>query len=151
MLIDTSTIPLLRFLQPTVGEVLHHNLATVVLSSARANWQKVAVEEHRFLNYELHDAIYTHHVLALNIGPAITCEVKQNGRCQQMRKPTGTILISPSQETFSRYCKAPEENELADVLLLTLDPLFFSQTAEDLGVYADRIELPEQERISDPV
>ena len=148
---DTSTIPLLRFLQPTVGEVLHHNLSAVVLSSARANWQKVAVEEHRFLNYELHDAIYVHHVVALNIGPPITCEVKKNGRFQHMRRPTGTILLSPSQETICRYCKAPEEDELADVLLLTLDPLFVSQTAEDLGVYADRIELIEQERVNDPV
>ena len=148
---DTSTIPLLRFLQPTVGEVLHHNLSAVVLSSARANWQKVAVEEHRFLNYELHDAIYVHHVVALNIGPPITCEVRKNGRFQHMRRPTGTILLSPSQETICRYCKAPEEDELADVLLLTLDPLFVSQTAEDLGVYADRTELLEQERVNDPV
>jgi len=148
---DTSNIPLLRFLRPTVGEVLHHTLSTVVLSSTRANWQKVAVEEHRFLNYELHDAIYVHHVLALNIGPPITCEVKKNGRFQHMRRPTGTILLSPSQETICRYCKAPEEDELADVLLLTLDPLFVSQTAEDLGVYADRIELLEQERVNDPV
>ena len=77
MLIDTSNIPLLRFLRPTVGEVVHHNLSTVVLSSARSNWQKVAVEEHRFLNYELHDAIYVHHVVALNIGPPIACEVKK--------------------------------------------------------------------------
>jgi len=151
MLIDKSNIPLLRFLRPTVGEIVHHNLSTVVLSSARANWQKVAVEEHRFLSYELHDAIYAHHVLALNIGPSITCEVKTNGRFQHMRKPTGTILLSPSQETFCRYCKAPDEDELADVLLLTLDPLFVSQTAEDLGVYADRIELLEQERVNDPV
>ena len=151
MLIDTSNIPLLRFLRPTVGEIVHHNLSTVVLSSARANWQKVAVEEHRFLSYELHDAIYAHHVLALNIGPPITCEVKKNGRFQHMRRPTGTILLSPSQETVCRYCKAPEEDELADVLLLTLDPLFVSQTAEDLGVYADRTELLEQERVNDPV
>ena len=89
---DTSNIPLLRFLRPTVGEVLHHTLSTVVLSSIRANWQKVAVEEHRFLNYELHDAIYVHHVLALNIGPPITCEVKKNGRFQHIRRPTGTTL-----------------------------------------------------------
>ena len=150
MLIDTN-IPLLRFLRPTVGEIVHHNLSTVVLSSARANWQKVAVEEHRFLSYELHDAIYAHHVLALNIGPPITCEVKTNGRFQHMRRPTGAILLSPSQEPFCRYCKAPDEDELADVLLLTLDPLFVSQTAEDLGVYADRIELLEQERVNDPV
>ena len=151
MLIDTSNIPLLRFLRPTVGEIVHHKLSTVVLSSARANWQKVAVEEHRFLSYELHDAIYAHHVLALNIGPPITCEVKNNGRFQHMRRPTGTILLSPSQETICRYCKAPQKDELADVLLLTLDPLFVSQTAEDLGVYADRIELLEQERVNDPV
>src|SRR5215831_8915031 len=99
---DTSNIPLLRFLRPTVGEVLHDNLSTVVLSSARANWQKVAVEEHRFLNYELQDAIYIHHVLALNIGPPITCEYKKHGRFHQTCKPTGTILLSPSQETITR-------------------------------------------------
>ena len=43
---------------------------------------------------------------------------------QHMRRLTGTILLSPSQEPICRYCKAPEEDELADVLLLTLDPLF---------------------------
>ena len=149
---DTSHIPLLRLMRATNGEVPHDNLfSTVVLSSARANWQKVTIEEHRFLNYALQDVIYIHHVLAMNIGPPITCEFKKAGRFQQTCKPTGTILLSPSQETIHSYCKAPEEDKLGDVLLLALDPLFVSQTAEELGVYADRVELIEQQRLSDPV
>src|SRR5262249_47475847 len=117
---DTSNIPLLHLMRATNGEVLHDNLfSAVVLSSARANWQKIMVEEHRFLNYALQDVVYTHHVLALNIGPPITCEFKTNGRFQQMCKPTGTILLSPSQEIICRYCKA-EEHKFGDVLLLAL-------------------------------
>lgn len=147
---ETSNIPLLR---ADNGELLRGNTSsTIVLSSTSSNWRHLIVEEIRFESpYDLDGLMYLQHVIAINIGATITCEFKKSGRLQRMGKSKGTICLSPSHETFFRYCRVLEENGSAEVLCVALDPLFVSQTAEALEVYPDRIELVEQIRETDPV
>lgn len=97
-----SKIPLVR---TTGGEAEPANPpSSVVLSSACTNWRHLVVEEHRFQSpYDLDGLMYLQHVIAINIGPPITCEFKKSGRFQRMCKSKGTICLSPSHETFFRY------------------------------------------------
>jgi AraC family transcriptional regulator len=144
-----SNIPLVR---ATKGDVLPGNtFSSVVLSSAHTNWQNLVIEEHHFVNHELDGFMYIQHVVAVNLGPAIDCEFKKDGRFQHMSKARNTIYMCPSHRSFHVFRRPRiEENESADVLYLALDPVFLSQTAETLAVYPDRVELIEQQRSSDP-
>ena len=145
-----SKIPLLR---APKGEVLPGNpFSTVVLSSAFTTWYQLVVEEHHFTSHELDDLMYMQHVVALNLGPPITCEYKKNGRFQRMTKATGTIYLSPSHQPF-HVSRRPniDESGFADVLYVALDPVFVAQTGEALEIYSDRLELIEQQRLTDPV
>jgi AraC family transcriptional regulator len=142
-----SNIPLLR---PTNGEILPGNpFSTVVLSSAYTNWHNIVVEEHHFPSHELDDLMYIQHVLAVNVGPPITCEFKKDGRFQRVSKARGTIYLSPGHQPFVRRPKI-DESWSADVLYVALDPVFVSKTAEALEVYPDRVELVEQQCDTDP-
>ena len=144
-----SNIPLVH---AATGDVLPGNtFSSIVLSSAHTNWQNLVVEEHLFANHELDGFMCIQHVVAVNLGPAIACEFKKDGRFQHMSKARNTIYMCPSHRSF-HVCRRPkiEENESADVLYLALDPVFLSQTAETLEVYPDRVELIEQQRSSDP-
>ena len=147
-----SQLRKISLVQTAGGEAEPANLpSSVVLSSACTNWRHLVVEEHHFPSpYDLDGLMYLQHVIAINIGPPITCEFKKSGRVQCMCKSKGTICLSPSHETFFRYCRALEENGSAEVLCIALDPLFVSQTAEALEIYPDRIELVEQQRPADP-
>jgi AraC family transcriptional regulator len=144
-----SKIPLLR---ERNGEVLQGNpFSSVVLSSARTNWQNIVVEEHRFASHALEDLMYIQHVIGVNLGPLIDCEFKKCGRFQRMSKTKGTIYLSPSHTSFN-VARHPsmEENGFADVLYVALDPVLLTRTAEALEIYPDRVELVEQQRSTDP-
>ena len=142
-----SKIPLMR---TTSEDVLAGNsFSKVVLSSAGTNWHNVVVEEHHFSTRELADLMFIQHVMAVNVGPLITCEFKRNGHFQHLSLPKGAISLSPSQRPFFRR-SILDDNASADVLFLALDPVFVSQTAASLEVYPDRVELVEQQRETDP-
>ena len=142
-----SKIPLMR---TTSEDVLEGNsFSKVVLSSAGTNWHNVVVEEHHFRTRELADLMFIQHVIAVNVGPLITCEFKRNGHFQHLSMPKGAISLSPSQRPFFRR-SILDDNASADVLFLALDPVFVSQTAASLEVYPDRVELVEQQRQTDP-
>lgn len=140
-----SKIPLVR---STKGEVLPGNpFANVVLSSACMNWPNLVLEEHHFPKHELDNVMYIQHVLAVNVGPLISCE--KNGRFQRMYKRT--VYLTPSHQPFHIY-RGPNSDDVgpANVVYVALDPVFVNQTAEDLDVYPDRLELVEQRRETDP-
>jgi len=142
-----SKIPLMR---TTSEDVLAGNsFSKVVLSSAGTNWHNVVVEEHHYSTRELADLMFIQHVIAVNVGPLITCEFKRNGHFQHLSMPKGAISLSPSQRPFFRR-SILDDNASADVLFLALDPVFVSQTAASLEVYPDRVELVEQQRETDP-
>jgi len=141
-----SRIP---FVRTANGDVLLDNpFARVVLSSAATNWRNVVIEEHSFRTRELADLMFVQHVVAVNVGPPITCEFKKDGRFRRISLPKDAITLSPSQQPFFRR-SIVEENAAADVLLVALDPLFLSQTAASLQVYPDRVGLIEQQRQTD--
>src|SRR5262249_30492056 len=143
---QSSRIP---FVQTTNGEVLHDNpFARVVLSSAETNWHNIVIEEHRFRTRELADLMFVQHVVAVNVGPQITCEFKKDGRFRRIVLPKDAITLSPGQQPFFRRSLV-EKNAAADVLFVALDPLFLSRIAASLEVYPDRIELIEQQRQTD--
>ena len=141
-----SKIPLMR---TTSEDVLEGNsFSKVVLSSAGTNWHNVVVEEHHFRTRELADLMFIQHVIAVNVGPLITCEFKRNGHFQHLSMPKGAISLSPSQRPFFRR-SILDDHASADVLFVALDPVFVSQTAASLEVYPDRVELVEQQREAD--
>jgi hypothetical protein len=85
-----SNIPLVR---AATGDVLPGNtFSSIVLSSAHTNWQNLVVEEHLFANHELDGFMYIQHVVAVNLGPAIACEFKKDGRFQHMSKARNSIF-----------------------------------------------------------
>jgi len=89
-----SRIP---FVRTANGDVLLDNpFARVVLSSAATNWRNVVIEEHSFRTRELADLMFVQHVVAVNVGPPITCEFKKDGRFRRISLPKDAITLSPS-------------------------------------------------------
>jgi AraC family transcriptional regulator len=139
-------IPLWR----TNGELLSGNAPSrVVLSSVGTKWNDVVVEQHHFPSSELADVMHKHHVVAINVGHSITCEYKKEGQFRRFLKARGALSFFPSQQPFSVRLKA-ERGVFANILFLTLDPVFVSRVAEGLEFDADHIELIEQRRGTDP-
>lgn len=153
-----SNIPILR---ATNGEVLPANpLSKVVLSSARASWHNLVVEEHRVPSYKLDRSsmspwnfgldgvMYVQHVVVVNVGRPLTCHIKRDGRCRRVYH-TGTISLFPSHHTFFSRMKKDEDG-FANAVFVALDPVFVNQTAASLEVDPDRVELAEQRGSTDP-
>src|SRR6516165_4602636 len=121
-----SKIPLKR---TTGEEVLPGNsFSKVVLSSAGTNWHNVVVEEHHFRTRELADLMFVQHVIAVNVGPTITCEFKKDGRFQRISMCKDAISLSPSQRPFFRR-SIIDQNACANALFVALDPVFVSRAA----------------------
>jgi AraC family transcriptional regulator len=140
------SIPLWR----TSGELLPGNAPyRIVLSSVGAKWNDVVVEERHFPSSERADVMYKPHVIAINIGRPTTWEFKKEGRFQRFFKARGAISFFPSHQPFSGRLKV-ERDGLANFLYLALNPVFVSRVAEGLELDADRIELIEKRRSTDP-
>jgi AraC family transcriptional regulator len=88
-------------------------------------------------------------VVVINIGHSSTWEFKKEGRLQRFFKARGAISFFPSHQPFSGRLKV-ERGVFANVLFLALDPVFVRRVAEGLEFDADRIELIEQRRSTDP-
>ena len=139
-------IPLWR----TNGEILSGDAPSrVVLSSVGTKWNDVVVEQHHFPSSEMADLMYKQHVIAINVGNPITCEYKKEGQFRRFFKVRGAISFCPSQQLFSGRLRL-ERGAFANLLFLTLDPVFVSRVAEGLELDADRIELIEKRGGSDP-
>jgi len=132
------------------GELLSDNAPSrVVLSSIGTKWNDVVVEQHRIPSSEMADLMYKQHVIAINVGHSITCEYKKEGQFRRFFKVRGALSFSPSQQPFSGRLQL-ERGVFANVLFLTLDTVFVSRIAEEMEVDANRIELIEQRRGTDP-
>jgi len=92
--------------------------------------------------------MYKRHVIAINIGQSIIREFKKEGRFQRFFKARGQISF-PSHQPFSGWLKV-ERGVFADVLYLALEHSFVRRVAEGMEFDADRIELIEQRRGTDP-
>ncbi len=121
----------------------------LVLSSVGTKWNDVVVEQHHFPSSELADVMFKQHVIAINVGHSITWEFKKEGRLQRFYKARGAISCFPSHQPFCAWLKG-ERSVFANVLFLVLDPVFVRRVAEGLELDADRIELIEQRRGTDP-
>jgi AraC family transcriptional regulator len=93
--------------------------------------------------------MYKPHVIVINISHSITGEYKKEGRFQRFFKERGAISLFPSHQPFSQRLKV-ERGAFANVLFLALNPVFISRVAEGLELDADRIELIEKRRSTDP-
>jgi AraC family transcriptional regulator len=141
-----DSIPLWR----TNEELLPGNpLSRVVLSSLGTRWNDILLEQHHLPSSELADVTYKRHVVVINIGHSTTWEFKKEGRFRRFFKGRGAISFFPSHQPFSGRLKV-EKGVFANVLFLALDPVFLSRVAEGLEFDADRIELIEQRRSTDP-
>jgi AraC family transcriptional regulator len=140
------SIPLWR----TNGELLPGNVPSrIVLSSVGTKWNDVVVEQHHVPSSEVADVMFKRHVISINIGHSTTGERKKEGRFQCDFRARGAISFLPSDQPFSGWMKV-ERGVFANVLLLALDPAFIGRTAVGLELNADRIELVEQRRSTDP-
>jgi AraC family transcriptional regulator len=141
-----NSIPLWR----TNGELVPGYFPSrLVLSSIGTKWNDVVVEQHQFPSRELGDVMNKQHVIVVTLGHPITCEFKKDGRFQRVYKAKGAISLSPSRQPYSLRLKV-ERGVLGNALFLTLDPAFVRRVAEGLELEADRIELVEQRRSTDP-
>ena len=82
-----SKIPLVR---ATNGEVL-------------PDWHNLVVEEHHFHRHELENLMYVQHFFAVNLGPAIACEFKREGRRETFTPIGSKWLNSNSTLTLGSY------------------------------------------------
>jgi len=132
------------------GELLPGNVPSrIVLSSVGTKWNDVVVEQHHVPSSELADVTYKRHVVVINIGHSTTWEFKKEGRFQPFFKARGAISFFPSHQLFSGRLKVAR-GVFTNILFLALDPVFVSRVAEELELDADRIELVEQRRSTDP-
>jgi AraC family transcriptional regulator len=107
------------------------------------------LEQRHFPSSELADVMYKPHVIVINISHSITGEYKKEGRFQPLFKERGAISFFPSHQPFSQRLKV-ERGAFANVLFLALNPVFISRVAEGLELDANRIELIEKRRSTDP-
>ena len=121
----------------------------VVLSSVGTKWNEVVVEQHHFPSSELADVMHKQHMIAINVGHCITWEFKKEGRLHRFYKAIGAISFFPTHQPFCAWLKG-ERSVFANVLFLVLDPVFVRRVAEGLELDADRIELIERQRSTDP-
>jgi len=121
----------------------------VVLSSVGTEWNDLVVEQHLCPSFEVADVMFKRHSIAINIGHSFTWEFKKEGRFQRVFKARGAISFCPSDQPLSGRLKV-ERSVFANFLFLALDPVFVSRVAEGLEFDADRIELVEQRRSTDP-
>jgi len=121
----------------------------VVLSSVGTKWNDIVLEQRHFPSSELADVMYKPHVIVINISHSITGEYKKEGRFQRLFKERGAISLFPSHQPFSQRLKV-ERGAFANVLFLALNPVFISRVAEGLELDANRIELIEKRRSTDP-
>lgn len=121
----------------------------IVLSSVGTKWTDVVVEQRHVPSSERPDVMYKRHVIAINTGHSITWEFRKDGRSQRFFKERGAISFFPSHQPFSGWLKVGS-GLFADVLYLALDDVFINRVAEGLELDADRIELVEQRRGTDP-
>ena len=121
----------------------------VILSSVGTKWNDLVVEQHLCPSFEVADVMHKRHAIAINIGHSFTWEFKKAGRFQRVFKARGAISFCPSDQPFSGRLKV-ERSVFANFLFLALDPVFVSRVAEGLEFDADRIELIEQRRSTDP-
>ena len=121
----------------------------VVLSSVGTKWNDIVLEQRHVPSSERADVMNKRHVIAINVGPSITWEFKKEGRFQRVFKGRGAISFFPSDQPFSGRLNV-KTGVFADVLYLALNPVFISRVAEGLELDADRIELIEQRRSTDP-
>ena len=126
-----------------------HIPSRVVISSVSTRWNDVLLEQHRLPSSELADLTYQRHVVVINIGHSSTWEFKKEGQFRRFFKARGAISFFPSHQPFSGRLKV-ERGVFANFLFLTLDPVFVSRVAQGLELDADRIELVEQRRSTDP-
>lgn len=142
----SSHIPLLQ----ASGELLRENLPSrVIQSSVETNWGHVVMEEHQMPTSEWPDLMFKDHLIAVNVGGLVRCQFKKNGAFQQVLKTTGTISIFPSGQPFYLRMEM-DKDQVADLILLALDPGFVNQAAENIGLPSERLELVEQRRLYDP-
>ena len=140
-----SNIPISR---ATNGEVWPGNpLARVVLSSARSNWRNLVVEEHCLPSSEWDNVMYLQHVIAVNVGRPLTYEYKKDGRFRRVHKRSQICLFPCHHPFFARIKN--DKGGPVDTLFVALDPVFVGQTAAEMGVYPDRVELVEQRAATD--
>src|SRR5260221_12915882 len=125
------------------------NPSRVVLSSVGTKWNDVVVEQHHFPSSKLADVMHKQHVICINLGHSITWEFKKEGRLQRVFKARGAISCFPSHQPFCAWLKV-ERSVFANFLFLTLDPVFVRRVAEGLELDADRIELIDEPRRTDP-
>jgi AraC family transcriptional regulator len=121
----------------------------VVLSSVDTRWNDVVVEQQHYPGLEAADVMYRQHVIILNVGHSITWEFKREERFRRFFKARGAISFYPSHQPISGWLKVAR-GMFADLLFLALNPVFVRRIAQGLELNADRIELIEQRRRSDP-
>jgi AraC family transcriptional regulator len=134
----------------TNGELLPGGAPSrLVLSSVGTKWNDVVVEQHYLPTSELADVMHKQHVIAINVGHAVTWEFKKEGRFHRVFKARGALSFFLRDQPFSAWLKV-ERGGFANFLFLSLDPGFVSRVAEGLESDTDRIELIEQRRSTDP-
>ena len=122
----------------------------VVLSSAGTRWNDILLEQRNVPNCEVTDVTYTQrHMVVINNGHSTTWEFKKEGRFRHFFKGRGAVSFFPNHQPFSGRLKV-ERGLFANVLFLALDPVLMSRVAERLELDANRIELVEQRRSTDP-
>jgi hypothetical protein len=121
----------------------------IVLSSVGTKWTDVVLEQHHLPDCERSDVMYKRHVIAINIGQAVTWEFKKEERFQRFVKARGAISFFPSRQPFSARLKV-EKGRFANLLYVALDHVFVSRVAKGLEFDADQIELILQRRSTDP-
>ena len=139
----------ISILRAANGAVLVRNPPSeVILSSTRSLWRNLLAEEHRVYGGELDGVMYTQHVVKVNLGRPVTFEVRKDGRCRRLE--TGGICLFPGHRSFFSRRKK-EENWPAHMFFVALDPVFVCQTAAELAVDPNRVELVEQRGATDPI
>jgi AraC family transcriptional regulator len=121
----------------------------LLLSSVGAKWNDVVVEQHHFPSRELADVMNMQHMIVVTVGHPVTSELKKEGRFQRFYKARGAISFCPSRQPYFVRLKV-ERGASGNAVFLALDPVFVRRVAEGLELEADRIELIEQRRSTDP-
>ena len=117
---------------------------SVILSSARAGWEGIVVEQFRLPPLELQDNVAANHLLTLKLSAPSRLDWKEGSRSPNKMFCPGDVCVTPSQAL--RRLRWEDNVEL---LVIALDPTYLLRAARDLP-RPQRIELLQTHGEPDP-
>lgn len=115
------------------------------LSSHQSGWQDITLEVHYVPRGELPEICLSQHMVAVNIGQSIKCEMKADGHFRKYPVLTGDLVIMPAEFAYTSHSNRDHTG-----IVLSFSHDLLTRTASELWDI-DKVELIPSHPVRDPL